>query len=115
MQLKTIYDEYNAKGLEIYAVPCNQFGKQEPGTPEEIKEFVSKYDVKFPFLEKTIVQQPGCHPAYKFMRENSSLVGGDINWNFAKFLVDGKGKVVKYYMPDEDPNSILPDIKKLLN
>jgi len=49
------------------------------------------------------------------MRENSSLQGGDINWNFAKFLVNGNGKVVKYYMPDEDPNSILPEIKKLVN
>jgi len=60
------------------------------------------------------VQGPGCHPAYKFMRENSSLVGGDINWNFAKFLVKGNGQVVKYYGPDDSPDSIVPEILKLI-
>jgi glutathione peroxidase-family protein len=48
------------------------------------------------------------------MRENSSLRGGDINWNFAKFLVKGNGTVVKYYMPDESPDSIIPEILKLI-
>lgn len=69
----------------------------------------------FPFLEKVEINGPGCHPMYKFMRGKSSdLMGGDVIWNFAKFLVNGEGHVVKYYNPDEEPNSIVPEIEKLL-
>jgi len=101
--------------LEIYGVPSNQFGKQEPHGPAEIKEFVKKYNVSFPLLEKVEVNGPNCMPVYKYMRETCSLNGGDINWNFAKFLVDGQGKVVKSYKPDDSPDSIVPDFEKLLN
>ena len=112
--MKKIYDDYNEKGLEIYGFPCNQFGAQEPKGGDEIREFVKQYDVNFPLLEKGDVNGHDCHPVYKYMRENSSLAGGDITWNFAKFLVNSDGHVVKYYLPDESPDSIVPEIEKLL-
>ena len=72
------------------------------------------YNVSFPMLEKGEVNGHNCHPVYKYMRENSSLQGGDISWNFAKFLISGDGKVYKYYEPAEEPNTIIPDIEKCL-
>ena len=100
--------------MEIYGFPCNQFGAQEPKDGDAIREFVKQYNVTFPLLEKGEVNGHNCHPVYKYMRENSSLNGGDITWNFAKFLISGDGKVFKYYAPDEEPNSIIPDIEKCL-
>ena len=68
------------------AFPCNQFGKQEPGSPEDITAFVANYGVKFPMMQKVEVNGAGADPCYKF------LTGGtDISWNFAKFLVNGQG------------------------
>ena len=107
-QLVQIYTDLNSKGLQILAFPCNQFGKQEPGTPDEIKAFVAKYGVEFPLLEKVDVNGPNTHAAYSFMKKE------DITWNFAKFLVNSAGQVHKAYGPKEDPNSILPDIMALL-
>ena len=112
--MQTLYEQYKDKGLEIYGVPSNQFGGQEPKDAAAIKEFVAQYNVTFPLLEKVTVNGPGCMPVYKYMRENSKLNGGDISWNFAKFLVDGNGKVVKHYMPDHEPNAIVADFEPLL-
>ena len=95
--MKIIYDNFSERGLEIYGFPCNQFGKQEPKGAEDIREFVKQYEVTFPLLEKGEVNGDGAHPLYKYMRQNSSLNGEDITWNFAKFLVNHEGKVVQYY------------------
>ena len=101
-----MHKDLKAQGFEILAFPCNEFGGQEPGTPEEINEFArGKYGAEFPIFEKIIVNGTDCHPIYNNLRMNSSLWdskkkhAGQIPWNFAKFLVDKDGNVVKYYAP----------------
>ena len=109
-----------SKGLEILAFPCNQFGKQEPGTAEEIKNFcVSKYSVKFPLFSKIDVNGPNTHDVYKFLRTNSNLfdhskkVATPIQWNFHIFLVGDDGNVAKSYPPSKDLATLEEDLKKI--
>jgi glutathione peroxidase len=90
----------------VLGFPCNQFGAQEPGTEEQIKEFCStKYDVTFPMFAKVDVNGPNAHPLYKAL-----TAGKDIEWNFAKFLVDEKGNLVKRYAPTVTPAEIEKDL-----
>ncbi|MEB3289080.1 MAG: glutathione peroxidase [Leptolyngbya sp.] len=92
---------YGERGLVIVGVPCNQFGAQEPGTPDEIKEFTkTKYDVDFTLLEKQDVNGPNRSPLYQFLVGN----GPDIGWNFGKFLVGRDGEVVARFEPQTAPN-----------
>ena len=93
-----IHEDYADKGFEIFAFPCNQFMGQEPGTSEEIKEFVtSHYSVKFQLFSKVDVNGPHTHEVYRFLRRNSPLYDKkkdqvqNIPWNFTKFLVDSEG------------------------
>lgn len=100
----------------MLAFPCNQFGAQEPGTASEIREFVSKYGVAFPMFGKIDVNGPNTHPLFKFLKEEKGeLLGSDIKWNFAKFLIDADGKPVKRYPPTASPSSIQGDIVGLLD
>ncbi|MEL6400736.1 MAG: glutathione peroxidase [Cyanobacteria bacterium P01_A01_bin.70] len=95
------YDDFMVVG-----VPCNQFGKQEPGSPEEIKEFAaSKYNVEFTLLEKQDVNGDTRSPLYQFLVGD----GEDIEWNFGKFVVDRTGAVVARFDPQTPPDS--PDLK----
>ncbi|MGB0564870.1 MAG: glutathione peroxidase [Spirulinaceae cyanobacterium] len=99
--LVKLQDEFGDRGLVIIGVPCNQFGKQEPGSPEEIKEFTqSKYEVNFPLLEKQDVNGSDRSPLYQF------LIGGgdDIAWNFGKFVVGRDGSVIKRFEPQVTPD-----------
>lgn len=97
---------YGSRGLVIVGVPCNQFGAQEPGTPEEIKEFTkTKYDVDFTLLEKQDVNGPNRSPLYQFLVGD----GPDIGWNFGKFLVGRNGEVIARFEPKTPPND--PDLK----
>jgi glutathione peroxidase-family protein len=97
---------YGSRGLVIVGVPCNQFGAQEPGTPEEIKEFTkTKYDVDFTLLEKQDVNGPNRSPLYQFLVGD----GPDIGWNFGKFLVGRNGEVIARFEPKTLPND--PDLK----
>jgi glutathione peroxidase-family protein len=97
---------YGSRGLVIVGVPCNQFGAQEPGTPEEIKEFTkTKYDVDFTLLEKQEVNGPNRSPLYQFLVGD----GPDIGWNFGKFLVGRNGEVIARFEPKTPPND--PDLK----
>jgi len=90
-----MYDKYADQGLVIMAFPCNQFGRQEPGTEEEIKEFASKFNVNFPLFSKIKVNGNDTHPVYKFLK---GVFPGDITWNFAsKFLIDRNGVPVKRF------------------
>ena len=73
------------------------------------------YHVEFPVMAKVEVNGHGAVPAYNYLRKYSELKGEEITWNFAKFLVNGEGDVVAYYPPETSPNSIKPDIEKLLN
>jgi len=98
--------EYRDRGLMIVGVPCNQFGKQEPGSPEEIKDFTkSKYDVDFTLLAKQDVNGPNRSPLYQFLVGD----GEDIAWNFGKFVVDPEGNVVARFEPQTAPDD--PDLK----
>lgn len=92
---------YGERGLVIVGVPCNQFGAQEPGTPDEIKAFAkTKYDVDFTLLEKQDVNGPNRSPLYQFLVGE----GPDIGWNFGKFLVGRDGEVIARFEPQTAPN-----------
>ncbi|CAH9061444.1 unnamed protein product [Cuscuta epithymum] len=115
-ELKTLYEQYKDKGLEILAFPCNQFAGQEPGTDEEILETAcTRFKAEFPIFGKVDVNGKGAAPLYQFLKASKGgFLGNDIKWNFSKFLVDKEGKVVDRYAPTTSPLSIKKDIEKLL-
>jgi len=97
----------------VLAFPCNQFGGQEPGSAQEILDFVAKYGATFPMFEKIDVNGPNTHPLFKYLKaQKGELLGSDIKWNFAKFLIGRDGNVIQRYAPTSNPDSIEPDIKK---
>jgi glutathione peroxidase len=116
--LESLYRKYASQGFVVLGFPCNQFGKQEPGTNEQIKEFVSKLDppVTFPIFDKVEVNGEGAHPVFIFLKKQlPGLLGSEfIKWNFTKFLVDRNGVPYKRYGPKDEPFSIEDDIKALL-
>ena len=102
--LEAIYEKYKDKGFEILAFPANEFGKQEPGSNEEIKEFCStKYKVSFPLFSKIVVKGKGIDPLYDYLTSNETnpKFAGEIPWNFTKFLVDRKGEVIARFKPNK--------------
>ncbi len=106
--LEAIYKKYEKDGLVVIGVPANEFGKQEPGTDAEIKEFCSsKYNVTFPMLSKVVVKGEGMTPLYKYLtgKDTNAHYAGDIKWNFEKFLVNRKGEVVGRYDSKVKPES----------
>ena len=112
--LQKLYDELSGQGFSVVGFPCNQFGAQEPGTPEEIQTFCStNYSVTFPLTEKIDVNGDNQHAAYIFLTD---AFAGDIEWNFEKFLINRDGKVVKRYPPQTTPDdpTLLQDIADLL-
>jgi glutathione peroxidase len=119
VQFSKIHDALNSQGLKILAFPCNQFGAQEPGTHEEILDFVeTKFGAKDKFIwfEKGHVNGAKTREVYSFLKENLPSDDGtkDIRWNFAKFLIDHEGNPVKRYGPKTNPNDMVPDIEELL-
>lgn len=104
--LESVYEKYKDKGLVVLGFPCNQFGAQEPGTSEEIKQFCSsKYNVTFPLFEKIEVNGPNRHPLYVSLAGKESPFPGDIKWNFSKFLVSRDGKILKRFESKAAPES----------
>jgi len=104
--LQSTYEKYKGQGLVVMGFPANEFGKQEPGSEAEIKEFCNaKYKVTFPMFSKIVVKGEGQHPLYKQLTDKESKFGGDIQWNFAKFLVNRKGEVVARFAPNVAPDS----------
>jgi len=92
--LETIYEKYQARGLEVLAFPANNFGQQEPGTNQDIKGFcLTKYSVSFPLFSKISVTGSDKHPLYQYLTERSSFPG-EVEWNFQKYLVDRSGNVI---------------------
>lgn len=92
--LESLYETYKDKGFKILAFPANNFGAQEPGTNQEIKEFCdTKYHVTFDIFSKISVKGNDQHPLYRYLTNDTDFKG-DIGWNFTKFLVDRNGKVV---------------------
>ena len=114
--LEALQQKYGARGFSVLGFPCNQFGRQEPGSAAEIGEFCSSnYAVSFPMFDKIEVNGDGAHPLYQHLRrEKSGLLGSAVKWNFTKFLVDRSGKVVGRYAPIATPESIAKDIEALL-
>jgi glutathione peroxidase len=111
--LQSLYDTYADRGLVVLGVPCNQFGGQEPGTAEQIEEFCQvNYGVTFPLTEKAEVNGPGRHPLYRELVAD----GGDISWNFEKFLVAPDGEVAGRFGPQTEPQDgqLVAAIEKLL-
>ena len=106
--LERLHEKYSGRGFSVLGVPCNQFGGQEPGTPEEISTFCStNYGVTFPMTEKVEVNGEGRHPLYQELtaKADSEGAAGDIQWNFEKFLVSPEGDVVARFRPMTDPES----------
>src|SRR3954463_3686488 len=101
-QLEQLEEKYTGQGFDVIGIPCNQFGEQEPGSPEEIKTFCSTtYGVTFPMTEKIEVNGDGRHPLYQELTKVADAEGvdGDIRWNFEKFLVGRDGNVVARFSP----------------
>lgn len=110
-----VYNKYYPQGLEVLAFPCNQFGKQEPATNEEIKTFAAGFGVTFPMFAKIDVNGPHQIPLYKWLKEvEGGTMGDGIKWNFTKFLLNKDGVPVSRYAPTTSPNSIVADILKEL-
>ena len=106
--LEALYEKYQDKGFVIVGFPANNFGGQEPGTNEEIKQFcTAKYNVTFPMMSKISVKGDNKHPLYKFLTEGKAGedFAGDIEWNFAKFLVDRNGNVMARFASKTTPDS----------
>ena len=101
--LEDLYKKYESKGFKIAAFPANEFGAQEPGSDADIKKFcMTKYSVSFDLYSKISVKGLEIHPLFDYLTKESGFPG-DIPWNFTKFLVDKKGKVVGRFNPDVNP------------
>ena len=96
-ELEKMYETYQEKGFEILAFPANNFGQQEPGTNQEIKNFCfTKYSLTFPLFSKISVKGDDKHPLYRYLTEQSPFPG-EVEWNFQKYLIDRSGNVVARY------------------
>ena len=109
--LEALYEKYKGRGLRILAFPANDFEQQEPGSNAQIHQFcTSTYKVSFDLFSKLSVKAPNQAPLYTFLTSKTTdpQFGGNIEWNFAKFLIDRKGKVVARFPAGHDPLS--PDV-----
>ncbi|MBC7901719.1 MAG: glutathione peroxidase [Saprospiraceae bacterium] len=106
--LQATFDKFKDQGLVVLGFPANNFGGQEPGTAAEIKEFCeSKYKVTFPIFAKISVKGEDQDPLYTFLtsKETNPEFAGDITWNFNKFLIDRKGKIVARFTSKDTPTN----------
>ena len=116
--LQELYSKYSNKDFEILAFPCNQFGAQEPGSNEEIKEFCDiNFNVSFKIFDKINVNGSSASPLFKHLKNEAKGVMGSeaIKWNFTKFLIDNSGSVIKRYSPQTTPDKIDKDLSKILD
>ena len=115
-QLQELYDQYNERDLVVLALPCNQFGGQEPGSNAEVQEFCQmNFGLSFPVMGKIDVNGKEQHALYTHLKSQAGgLFNSKIKWNFTKFLVDREGRVVKRDAPIRKPKDIAADIEKLL-
>lgn len=104
--LEKLYEKYKDKGFVIVGVPANNFGSQEPGSNAEIKTFCSRnYNVTFPMMSKVSVKGTDKTPLYQYLTDAKAKTGGEIEWNFTKFLVDKKGNVINRFESAVTPES----------
>ena len=116
--LQELYSKYSNKDFEILAFPCNQFGAQEPGSNEEIKEFCdTNFNVSFKIFDKINVNGSSASPLFEHLKNEAKGVMGSeaIKWNFTKFLIDSNGSVIKRYSPQTTPDKIDKDLSKILD
>ena len=112
-QLQAVHERFREQGLRVLAFPCNDFGRQEPGTNEEIKDFcLTKYSVSFDLFDKVRIKGDDASELYKFLtsREKVGDHAGEIKWNFTKFLVDRRGRVVNRF-----ESKVKPDAKEVID
>ena len=101
--LEKLHEQYADKGLAVIGFPANEFGAQEPGTNDAIQEFCrTKYGVKFDMMGKVVVKGEGIHPLFAWLTKET---GGDIKWNFGKFLVGKSGEILARFEPNVEPTS----------
>lgn len=114
--LEQLYKTYKDQGFVVLGFPCNQFGKQEPGTAEEAESACRlNYGVTFPMHEKIDVNGEQAAPLFKYLREETKgLLGSNIKWNFTKFLIDREGNVVERFAPTTEPEKLNKDIERYL-
>ena len=115
--LEDLYVKYKNHGVEVLGFPCNQFGKQEPGSHQEIQEFCElNYGVSFQMFEKIDVNGKNASPLYEFLKKEARGIFGSesIKWNFTKFLVDRSGKVIKRFGSNDSVKKIENEITKIL-
>ena len=115
--LEALWRSHREAGFAVLGFPCDQFGHQEPGNEQEIKDFCSlTYDVTFPLFAKIDVNGAGAHPLYAWLKSEKAGVFGTeaIKWNFTKFLVDREGRVLKRFAPADAPEKIDSDISAVL-
>lgn len=113
--LEALHEKYADKGLTVMGFPCNQFGKQEPGTNAEILEFCKDtYNVKFPMFAKIDVNGEEAAPLYKYLTsaETKPVGPGKISWNFEKFVIGRDGKIAGRFAPRTAPND--PELMKVI-
>ncbi len=106
--LEVLYKKYAALGLVVLGFPCNQFGKQEPGGPDDIARTCHiNYGVSFPMFEKVEVNGSAAHPVFRYLKQElPGVLGGRIKWNFTKFLVGRDGKPLKRFAPFTTPEKM---------
>lgn len=115
--LEALHRRYHAQGFAVLGFPCNQFGAQEPGNADEIRNFCQlNYQVSFPLFARIDVNGDGAHPLYQYLKRRQPGVLGTeaIKWNFTKFLVDRDGQVLRRYAPKDVPESLAGEIEAAL-
>jgi glutathione peroxidase len=115
--LEALYKKYKDQGLVVLGFPCNQFGRQEPGSESDIAEFCQlNYGVSFPMFAKIDVNGDDADPLFKYLKKSKKgLLGSEkIKWNFTKFLVNREGKVIDRFAPTVKPKDLEKDIESLL-
>ena len=115
--LEALHRKYQGKDFEVLGFPCDQFGHQEPGDENEIKNFCSlTYDVSFPMFAKIDVNGANTHPLYQFLKsEATGILGSEgIKWNFTKFLIGRDGQVVERFAPTTTPQALEGAVEALL-
>ena len=116
--LQQLYLDFNGKGLEVLAFPCNQFGAQEPGNSKEIQNFCTqRYAVTFPVFSKIDVNGADEHKIYTYLKKRAPGVLGTtkIKWNFTKFIIDNENMLVKRYAPQTPVIEIRKDLVEIFS
>ena len=115
--LQALWNTYRERGLVVLGFPSNEFGRQDPGSNEEIAGFCqANYGVSFPMMAKIEVNGGAAHPLYRWLTDEARGLLGTrfIKWNFTKFLIGRDGRVLQRYAPNDKPESLVPDIEAAL-